>query len=229
MIDEIPKVEWEDFLENHFQWKQGQHVTAIGPTGQGKTTLIKAILPQRKYVVTFVTKKKDSLISEFLRDGYKKVKEWGNLPHSAHPKILLHPPFLKTEPREAEQRRQFKHALNRVFDETGWTVYLDEAPYIVEDLGLLRQVKRLWQQGRSLKVTVIASAQRPRFLPLAAYSQATHLFFWRNSDENDSKRLGGLGGLDRKLIQRVVASLAEHEVLYVNTRTGALVITKVRK
>lgn len=229
MIEGIERVEWDDFLENHYVWKQGQHVTLIGPTGQGKTTLAKAILKQRNYVLSLVTKRKDPLISEFKAEGYRVVKEWGYLPYESHPKVLLHPPYLRSEPREAEQLRQFRHALDRVFDEGSWTVYLDEAPYVIDELGLIKKVKRLWQEGRSSKITIIAGAQRPRFLPLAAYSQATHLFFWRNQDESDSKRLGGLGGLDRKRIERVVAQLAEFEVLYVNTRTGALVITKVRK
>lgn len=225
----VPILEWEDFLANHFDWKQGEHVTLIGPTGQGKTTLAKHILPQRKYVVSFVTKKRDSLIKEFQHDGYKIVKEWRNLPHDAASKVLLQPPFLKTEPREAEQRTQFKHALNRVFDETGWTVYLDEVLYITDDLKLERQVKRLWHQGRSLKVSVIAGTQRPALVPLLAYSQATHLFFWRNTDQNDMKRLGGLGGQDNKVISQTIGELPKHQVLYLNTRTGELVQTKVRK
>lgn len=228
-MSEIETVDWDTFLEHHFVWKQGEHVTLIGPTGQGKTTLAKIILRQREYVLSLVTKRKDSLIGEFKSEGYHKVKEWGNLPHKSKSKVMLHPPFLRTEPREAEQRRSFASALDRVFDEGGWTVYLDEAPYVIEDLNLIKKVKRLWQEARSSKITVVAAAQRPRFLPLAAYSQATHLFFWRNQDESDSKRLGGLGGLDKKRIERTVATLEEFQVLYVNTRTGALVITKARK
>lgn len=228
MEHEIEHVSWDEFLANHFEWKQGQHVTLIGPTGQGKTTLAKAILKQRKYVLMLVTKRHDPLIGEFKSAGYRVVREWVHSHHS-HPKVLLHPPYLRREPREAEQLRQFKHALDRVFDEGSWTVYLDEGPYVIEELRLIKKIKRLWQEGRSSKITVVTGAQRPRFLPLAAYSQATHLFFWRNQDESDSKRLGGLGGLDRKRIERTVASLGEFEVLYVNTRTGALVTTKVRK
>lgn len=229
-MNEVVSADWDMFKAAHFRWKQGEHVTLIGPTGQGKTFLAKDILPMRNFVVNFVTKKKDKMIGEFKREGFKLVQkgEW-IAPHQSMPKVLLQPPFASDEPRERHQRNTFKRALDRAFDETGWTVYLDEAPYIMEDLRLMKEVKRLLQQGRSLGITVVQSAQRPRFLPLASYSQATHLFFWRNTDESDSKRMGGLGGVDRKVIQNAVAQLGQHEVLYLNTRTGELVQTKVRK
>jgi hypothetical protein len=228
MNTEVQKVGWDDFLNRIFKWRQGEHVTLIGPTGQGKTTLARHILPQRNYVVNFVTKKKDTLIGEFKRDGYKVMKLW-ETPHQSVPRVLLQPAFAKDEPRERHQREGFKLALDRAFDETGWTVYLDEVLYITNDLSLERQVKRLWHQGRSLKVSVVAGTQRPALVPLLAYSQATHLFFWRNTDHNDMRRLGSLGGVDNKLIQGIVGQLPKYEVLYLNTRTSDLVQTKVRK
>ena len=58
------------------------------------------------------------------------------------------------------------------------------------------------------------------------YSQATHLFFWRTTDRADLGRIGGLGGIDPTLIRMRVAKLRGHECLYVNTRTGELLVTK---
>jgi hypothetical protein len=59
------------------------------------------------------------------------------------------------------------------------------------------------------------------------YDQATHLFFWRDNDEANLKRIGGIGFLDAKLIRGTVAELPEHEALYINTRTGSLIRTQV--
>ena len=39
-MSEIERVPWNSFLKT-FDWKQGEHVAAIAPTGAGKTTLFK--------------------------------------------------------------------------------------------------------------------------------------------------------------------------------------------
>jgi hypothetical protein len=57
------------------------------------------------------------------------------------------------------------------------------------------------------------------------YDQATHLFFWRDNDDANLKRIGGIGSLDARLVRDTVAALPHHETLYVNTRTGRLVQT----
>ena len=59
------------------------------------------------------------------------------------------------------------------------------------------------------------------------YDQATHIFFWRDNDELNLKRIGGIGWLNSKEIRTTVASLPEHVCLYVNTRTGTMITTKV--
>jgi ABC-type nitrate/sulfonate/bicarbonate transport system ATPase subunit len=38
---DAPRIPWADFLANHFQWERGEHVALIGPTGQGKTTMMR--------------------------------------------------------------------------------------------------------------------------------------------------------------------------------------------
>lgn len=56
-IDQVaPIMEWETFLSEFsepggdFIWRQGEHVTIIGNTSSGKTTLARAILPIRRFV-----------------------------------------------------------------------------------------------------------------------------------------------------------------------------------
>lgn len=224
--EDVQVIHWDDFLRR-FKWKQGEHVTIIGPTGSGKTWLAESILPIRDFIAVMITKKKDPMIQKFMKGGYEKVKDWKDIPHEIYPRVLLHPPFAKDEPMERHQRDVFAYAFDKAFTQGHWTLYADELPYVIDELKLAHKVKRQLNQGRSLKSSLVSSAQRPAFLPLLAYSAATHLFFFRTTDETDLKRIGGLGGVSNKLIRTLVQVLESHQVLYLNTRTGEMFITKV--
>jgi hypothetical protein len=126
-----------------------------------------------------------------------------------------------------EQERAVAAMLENIYETGGWTVYLDEVRYISEPsyLGLRSHVQLLWTQGRTLGVTVVAGSQRPAWVPLEAFSQADHLFFWRESDDANLKRVASIAGVRSREIRELVPQLPEHHALYVNTATGAMVRT----
>src|SRR5690349_6421632 len=72
--DAAPPVSWDDFY-GYFgaNWRQGEHVGLIGPTGSGKTTLAMWLLPLRKYVVVLGTKPRDKTLDELAARGYYKM------------------------------------------------------------------------------------------------------------------------------------------------------------
>jgi hypothetical protein len=84
-------------------------------------------------------------------------------------------------------------------------------------------------QSRSLGISLVASTQRPAWVPRELYTSATHLFFWRTNDETDLKSLSGIGFRSARLISEIVANLDQYETLYINTRTGRMCRTKVPK
>ena len=64
-------------------------------------------------------------------------------------------------------------------------------------------------------------AQRPagnRLVEL--FDQTTHLFFFRDNDEPNLRRISGVGWLSSEAIKAFVANLEQYQFLYVNTRTG---------
>jgi hypothetical protein len=83
-------------------------------------------------------------------------------------------------------------------------------------------------QGRSLNVSFVAATQRPSWVPLEAYDQATHLLLWRETDKRNLSRLGDIGGVDTELIRSVVPTLPKHDFVYVNTRDGTISISNTR-
>lgn len=225
---DIPHLDWDSF-DSQFRWKQGEHVTLVGPTGLGKTTLATTILPRRDYTIVFATKKRDPLITKLRNAGYERVTDADGIHTAISKKFILAPPLGSGSPKALEnQRVEFRKALETAFRQGNWTIYLDEARYICDFLGLSSYCELLWQQGRSLGTTLVAGTQRPVRVPLTAYDQATHLFFWRENDDRNLKTIGGLGGTDSKVIRTRVPMLDLHQVLYLNTRSGKMVTTKAK-
>lgn len=218
-----PALSWQDFLSYFYgEWKQGEHVTLIGPTGSGKTTLALRLLPRRSYVAILACKPKDTTMDEVLRAGYTRMKVWS--PDISDHAVLW--PEVGSINSIGKQKEVFRNALHSVYRSGGWALYIDEATYLSDFLGLKKELSMLWQQGRSLGVSLVAGTQRPAYIPLYAYDQATHLFFWRDNDRVNLQRASNLGGMDASFIRDVISSLEKHEVLYVNTRTGERYTTK---
>lgn len=224
----VPFVPWDQFMQQ-WNWKQGQHVALIGPTGRGKTTLITHILSRRNYVVFFGTKRRDDTQDALIRQGYRVTSDASMI----HPDIgshwMLRPPFPKgASPADIRNihRGVYASAIMHIFRQGGWTVVADEIRYLTDTLRLADGMELLWLQGRSLGITVVGGTQRPRHVPLEAYSQSYHLFFWQTPDKQDVARVAELTSIGREKIAEIVPNLTGHTVLYVNTVSGDMLTTK---
>lgn len=222
---DAPRVPWDVFLKRHFKWKQGEHVAMIGPTGQGKTTLLTALLPLHPYVVVFATKPRDSTMDALIESGYTKVSKWQSVPVERAPRRVLWPSAKALNSSET-QRAVFQDAFARIYREGGWTVAIDELWYMANELKLEHEVKVYLLQARSLGISLVVATQRPAWVPLEVYDQSTHLFFMRDNDETNLRRLSGISWRSADMIRYLIANLEQYQVLYVNTRTGEMCRTR---
>lgn len=224
-VEPSPTWPWGDFL-NWFlcNWNQGEHATMIGTTGCGKTTMARQFLPLRNHVVALGVKARDTTMEEFLRDGYVRIKRWDG---GAYANYICLWPEIKSAGHRDHQREIFSEALDSLFRQGGWCVFMDEVVYLSETLGLERELKFHLNQARSSGISIVAATQRPAFIPLAFYDQATHLFVWRDNDHRNIRRIGELAGPAAQQVQQEVASLQRREVLYLNKDTGFRVRTTV--
>lgn len=226
----VPKVEWDDFVTQFtlgdLAWLQGEHVSLIGPTGAGKTTLAYFILPMRQYSVVMATKPKSPSLSRFGRDhGYKVLKEWENLSPTRVPKRIIWP-NMRSLTDLPNQVRVIGDTFSNIFMEGGWSLYIDELRYVTTELGFKRWVNLYLLQGRELGISLVVSSQRPAWIPLEVFDQATHLFFWNDRDDRNLSRIAGISSMDTYLIRDTIVNLERHQFLYINTRTGSMVISK---
>lgn len=225
-----PVLPWDDFLSYVFSWRQGQHVGLIGPTESGKSTLEFSILPMRDYTVFFATKPRDPTLEAFAdQAGYVRMTEYPPMKRSGFrkreytpeemPRRLLWPDARALDS-DVKQQEIFTEAFKRVYAQGGWCVVWDEFWMMTQILGLERQARIMLQQARSNDNSFVMGAQRPARIPLEMYDQTTHLFFWRDNDESNLKRISGIGFLAADPIKWLVANLEPFQTLYVNTRKG---------
>lgn len=218
-------------------WRPGEHVTLIGPTGRGKTELLIALMDLRQWGVFVSTKRRDSTQAPLVRMGFRPITDPAEVQPEVHGRYLFQTPWPKGVPADElknAQRATVGNLLIRLRDQGGYTVGLDEVRYLTQTLGLASELEVLWLQGRSEGTSLIANTQRPRFIPLEAYSQATHLFFWTSPDLQDVARIGEMAAFDRRLVTDTLQDIqeqgqrAKHDVLYVNTVTGDTFVTNRR-
>lgn len=232
--EKAPRVPWNKFTRDVFQPKPGEHVGIIGPTGQGKTVLQNAILPEFPFVAVFATKPADKTMDRLITHGsYIRLDRWRSLSAMDSPRRVIWPDASTMDAVE-NQKTRFHHAFESIFREggrpkdnpVGWAIAIDEMWYFTNMLQLGRDIKLILLQGRSLGVTLIAATQRPAWIPVEVYDQSTHLFFFRDTDERSLSRIAEINHSDKAQIRSTVANLESHQVLYVNTRTGRMARTR---
>lgn len=229
--ENAPVVDWDDFRSYVLDWKQNQHLAAVGPTEQGKTNLVyQLLLDYRKYVAFLATKPKDAVLDQFARQGgYTRIPDWPPkqgllvkkpVPAEKMPRRLVWPDASRLDA-DAVQKRVFKRTLDDVYVQGGWCAVFDDYWYLSNILDMEKTSKKMLMNARSNDIPFVLCAQRPAGNRLVEiFDQSTHLFFARDNDEANLRRIGGVGWLDAAEIRSFVAHLEPYQFLYVNTRTG---------
>lgn len=230
-----PRMPWDRFITNLFQPRPGEHAGIIGATGQGKTHLQNSILPFWPFVAAFATKNNDVTMERLIKDsGYERFTRWYPLSAVDHPRRVIWPDVKNLKTQTDTQRKVFDHAIESIWAEggrpadapIGWAIAIDELWWFSNKLGMDEYIKVILLQGRSNGISLIAATQRPAWVPVELYSQATHLFFFAENDEKNLQRIGEINHRDKRGIRHIVSNLEQHQVLYVNTRTGQMARTR---
>jgi hypothetical protein len=227
--DRVYYCERPEFLNHLWSYRPGEHVSVIAPTDWGKTFLCHQLLARsatpRLPAVEIVMKPKDDTVASYVKEsGFRKVTEWPTT-HTIFQKppgwVLWPKHVYKPEIDDPSHYRIYRAALLDSYKRGNRIVFADEMVGLC-DLGLTNELKTIWRRGRSMKCGLWGATQRPREVPLDAYSQAGHLFLGNNPDDADRKRYSEIGGVDRKLVSEVVASLPKYHWLYIkrNGRNG---------
>jgi hypothetical protein len=200
-------------------WRVGEHIAAVGDTGTGKTYLVSRLVAMREYVVVLRTKPDDIRF-----EGFRRVKRADAMDDVYQSRILLVPDHSK-------QVKEAYAMLDRVWEQGGWTVVIDELWYVEKLLKLGPWVERLLTQGRSKKISVVVGMQRPAQISRFAISQCTHLFTFRVEGRD-------LQTIKESTTPRIVEPIAtlgsrdpsrKHNFVYYNRSTREIAIGDAKK
>lgn len=226
MLTELSR---EEFIENYWNYEDGEHVLGIAPTGGGKTHLMYSLLGATMAdhphlsVISFMPKSTDPSTVEWaeklnLRETptwppRKKISDaFGEKP-AGH---VLWPPHnfsLPPEDRRENVGAVLRHGLNQQYSRGNSISFVDDAHSSATMMGLNSYIEEILVNGRAGGSGMWLATQKPSgtvssgSLSTFAYSSASHLFLGKDTDERNLKRFGEIGGIDPKFVEETVRNL----------------------
>jgi len=221
--------------------KPGDHVSLIGPTGRGKSTLWGQVMPactQFDTAVIMAPKGKDPAYASLGHptsqwppkiNVEEKIKIWLGYPdrhHEIRPKVWRIEVGVK-KPEDMEKlvgvyRRVLGMTYTRGENEKkSVMLVVDDSKFVCRDKDMLKAVVDCLMIGRSKKVSIVNNFQRPGLgVPREGLDQITHAIIAKNRDRDTAKRLTEISGaVDPKELEAVFGNLGYHEAVWVNGRT----------
>jgi hypothetical protein len=234
-----------DFLENYFDYRPGEHLAVIEPTGGGKSWLCYQLLAEamrqnpQLSVMSVMPKPADPSTARWARAlNLRETPVWPprrRLFSGRAAGYVLWPPHQMGVP-PAQRREQVGQVLRRGLDDQyrrGSSItFVDDAHSAAVMMGLNEYLEELLVNGRAGGAGGWVALQKPSgsqatgSVSSFVYSSATHLFLGRDNDERNIKRFGEIAGCDPREIHEIVRNLrmfsidghAVSEKLYLDMR-----------
>lgn len=227
------------------RWQPGDHMTLIGPTGRGKSTLMSQMLPHAQHdsIIILSPKGADPTYSKLglgvkqwppKQDFWDRLSEvFAGVPdrHAARPVIWRVEVPIKSLQDFERVADAYRKVLQSMIERPqnppdSIAVILDDSRMISDpkQLNLGSLVVGNLLVARSKRVSLVNNYQAPRWVPREGLDQGTQILMWRNRDRDVVRRLGEIGDLDLDLIRSGLAGLDYYECLWIDGRSDEVFI-----
>jgi hypothetical protein len=141
----------------------------IGSTGTGKTWAMSRLLAwgPRDFVILVRTKDDDTRLPSV----FKRTRDVEAIDDPRTDRWVVD----LTRSMRAEQAEQVDRLLEKVWEQRGWTVGIDELFYVFDRLRCGEMIEQLLTQGRGARITVVVGMQRPVRVTRFALSEVSHV------------------------------------------------------
>lgn len=200
---------YQEFIE-HFRaiWGIGEHVAIIGQTDSGKTYVAQDIKEMRRWVVVIATKSKDETLDAYT--GFTRKSTW---PPDYGETLILFWNKPKTLLDLKNVQRSIYKVIDHLYRYGGWTIYFDDLFFVSETLKLKSAVRMFYTQVRSANVTIVASIQRPAWIPVESLSQSKYFIVFSIQDRKDVQRIAEAIGMNFFDLLKWINLLQRYEFL----------------
>lgn len=214
---DIDTISRRDFIDQFgADYKSGQHVTFLGPSGRGKTRLagqlllsVRAHHPEITGVILHgKIKGRDATIQRLSKaSGYPIISQWPPRGLRARHKMkqsrgvilrpLSHP---EDTPKQenvilADQYRKAIHKGYHSSRKKPVILVADEAHQTHQDLKLMADCEGPLMRGRPV-CAMWSLVQRGRYVSYHVYDEAEHVFMFYDPDRNNQQRYSEIGDVD---------------------------------
>lgn len=149
------------------RWSQGEHLSLIGQTKSGKSTLATVLLLYREWLIVYRSKT-DPARQPIHYPVQAVIRTSALLTSQKYSRFELRPKY-------EEQGPEFADALDKTWRWGGFCNYLDETLELDEELKLRPLIRRLMTQGSGKGVTMVCGLQRPVGVSRYVMSQSLHV------------------------------------------------------
>lgn len=223
-VEVVPRQEFvRDFGADY---GSGQHVTKLGPTQRGKSTLTKQLLKtcankdRQALVLHGKIRGRDPVIPEMADDldmrvihEYPPKWKWGDANRRG---FILVPLTKATDGVEAENAllaSQFRKGIHSNYQNTkkDTITVVDESHQAQETLKLKKDIEGPLMRGAP-NAAVWNNIQRGRYVSYHCYDAPEHIFIFYDPDVSNQKRYSEIGGVDPQYILQISKGLQRKTV-----------------